>query len=328
MASPSNERAPQPARPDRAALAYERVEGSSSSIWVARGDGSHALRVARRGYAPSLSPNGRWLTYALPSPGGGRGAVRLVDVAHGDSRAIGNVGVAWSPDSRRLAMVNDAGIAILDLRSRRRRMLVRMQNLSLGSFDSGGTSLTYARSNGEVGRAFRSDIFIVRLTDARIVRLTHDGHSDEPTWGGGWIAYRSYRFSGEWSIGSVRVIRPNRTGDRLIARGHDNVGNAEQGIEPVGLSADGRHLAACLAFEFGCPPAAFTVPNGRRVRLSFRREARTLAHPNAISRDGKAMLVSVEPFESNAGYRVYVVPFGRGKTRLLLSGARSPSWAR
>ena len=102
----------------------------------------------------------------------------------------------------------------------------------------------------------------------------------------------------------------------------------KQSSEPVQLSARGKHLVVCLAFEFGCPPAAFTIPAGRRVRLSFRRNPRTLPTPDGISRDGAEILVSEDPFESNLGYHVYVVPFGAGKTRLLLRGARSPSWTR
>ncbi len=311
-----------------AALAYERVDGRKSSIWVANADASHPRRIARVGYAPSLSPDGHWLTYALPSRRGGLGAVQLVNLVSGKSRPIGHVGVVWSPESRRLALLDETGLSVLEITSRRRRIVLKLRNLALGSFDSGGTALTYAQDNGKAGRARRSDVYTVRLSDRKVNRLTRNGHSDDPTWGGGWIAYRRFRFSNEWAIGSVRVMRSDGSGDRLIARGHDDVSQAEQGIEPVQLSARGKHLVVCLAFEFGCPPAAFTIPAGRRVRLSFRRNPHTLPAPDGISRDGAEILVSEDPFESNLGYHVYVVPFGAGKTRLLLRGARSPSWTR
>jgi WD40-like Beta Propeller Repeat len=313
----------------RAALAYERVEGQKSSIWIARANGSHARRIARLGYSPSLSPNGRWLTYAIPTCARCiEAVVRLVDLRRGISKTIGNVGVAWSPDSRRLALRGDAGISVLDVRSGRRRRLVLGRSVSLGGFSPDGKAITYVVDNGKAGKAYRSDVFVVRLADRDTRRLTKDHHSDDPTWGGDWIAYRRYHFSNEWSIGTIRVMTASGMKDRLIARSHANVHNAEQGIEPVELSADGKHLAACLAFEFGCPPAAFTIPDGRRVRLSFHRNPRTLSYPDAISRDGTEILVTEDPFESNLGYHVYVVPFGGAKTRLLLNGARSPDWVR
>lgn len=312
----------------RAELAYERMEGGKSSIWVARGDGSHPRRIAREGYAPALSPDGRRLTYAMPARDGGIGVVRLVDLLGGESRVIGRVGVDWSANGKRLALVDNHGLSVYDVDSDRRRRLVRARQIALGSFDRDGDSITYAKGNGKVGRAWRSDVFVVGLADGKTMQLTHGGHSDRPTWGGQWIAYRRFRFVSEWSVGSIRAIHADGSGDHLIATGHDNVSRAEQGIEPVQLSANGRHLVACLAFEFGCPPAAFAMPAGRRVRLSYRVNPRTLSAPNAISRDGKLILVSEDPFESKLGYHVYVVPFGPGKTRLLLNGARSPSWVR
>lgn len=237
----------------------------------ARADGSHARLVASEGYRPALSPDSRRLAYVLPrkkySP---RFApVRLVDLVSGSSRLVGAVGgLLWSPDSRRLAVTDRHGLSLFDAQSGRRRVLVRGSNAFPGSFSPDGGALAYSVDNGGVGRGYRSDAFVVRLEDGAIRQLTHDGHSNSPTWGGDWIAYRSFHFSNGWSIGEIRVVRADGTGDHLIAKGHDNVSRAEQGIDPVQLSADGRRLVACLAFEFGCPPAAFTIPRGRRVALS------------------------------------------------------------
>jgi hypothetical protein len=145
--------------------------------------------------------------------------------------------------------------------------------------------------------------------------------------GGGCLAYRRFHLSGGRSIGEIRLVRPDGTGDRLIA-GARQVRKPNRASSPSSSRQDGTHLVACLAFEFDCPPAAFTIPDGRRVPLTFRTSPRELSWPDAVSRDGKAILVSVDPGESNLRYHVYAVPFGGGKPTLLLDGARSPSWSR
>jgi hypothetical protein len=312
----------------RAGLAYEHVEGHKSSVWVSRADGSHAHELASEGYGPALSPSGRWLVYSLPGRSGPFGPVRLVDLLGGGSRVLGGVGTyVWSPDGRQLLLTGRNELVLLD-DSGRKRVLVHSPSASPGSFSADGKAFVYGVDNGRVGRGYRSDLFVVRLSDGRVRQVTHDGHSDRPTWGGGWIAYRRFHFSGDRSIGEIRLMRADGTGDRLIARGHDNVARAEEGIEPVQLSADGTRLLACLTFEFGCPPSAFTIPGGRRVPLSFHADPRTLTAPDALSRDGKEILVTVDPGESNLTYRVYAVPLGGGRSKLLLHGAESPSWSR
>jgi hypothetical protein len=311
-----------------AGLAYEHVEGQKSSVWVSSADGSHAREIASEGYRPALSPNGRWLAYSMPARSGRFRPVRLVDLLGGGSRVLGGVdNYLWSPHGRRLLLATRNELVLLD-DSGRKRVLVHGRNLCPGSFSPEGTALAYSVRNGRAGGEYRSDVFVVRLSDGRIRQLTHDGHSDRPTWGGGWLAYRRFHFSGDGSIGEIRLMQADGTGDRLVARGHDKVGRAEEGIEPVQLSADGTRLLACLAFEFGCPPAAFTIPGGRRIPLSFRGDPRTLAAPDALSRDGKEILVSIDPSESNLTHRVYTVPFGGGRSKLLLDGAESPSWSR
>ena len=53
-------------RPDRAGLASARwTSPTDSSVWVARADGSHARRIAAEAFEGKLSPNGRWLAYAV-----------------------------------------------------------------------------------------------------------------------------------------------------------------------------------------------------------------------------------------------------------------------
>ncbi len=200
------------------------------------------------------------------------------------------------------------------------------------SFALAGDAIAYGRSSGGAGRHYRSDIFVVHLRSGRVARLTRNGHSDQPVWGHGWIVYRRFDFSGDWSIGRLHVMRPDGTSDRLFARGDERTSLARMGLQPLELSADSKVLLACAAAEFHCPPLMFLVPRG--VGASFdatiRRLARSgeLATASDLSRDGRAVLFTISPFDTPVGGRVYAAHFDGGEPRLLLRNANDASWAR
>jgi hypothetical protein len=236
-------------------------------------------------------------------------------------------GATWSPDGSRLAVSSAKGLVLVDPVTGARRELVRGYVTS-PKFAPGGTSLVYGVANGKVGRAYRSDVYVIRLSDRRIARLTRDGHSDGAVWGGRWIVYRHFWFAADWSMGRLRLMRPDGTDDRAFARGDEHVSHAAMGLDTVELSADGTHLLACAAYEFHCSPVTFTVPQGRRRALAVPTKIHELAYAEDLSRDGRAVLVDAGPFDGDLHHRAYAVPFGGGRARLLVREARSPSWAR
>jgi hypothetical protein len=311
---------------ERAGLAFSRGD----AIWVARADGSHARRVVRHGWGAVLSPEGRRVAYFV-SLGRAPDAPRVlyvVDVDGGSRRRIGqDLGApAWSPSGRSLATSSERALLIVDAVTGERREVVRGEVYS-ASFAPSGTSLVYSLANDKAGRAYRSDVYVVRLSDRGTTRLTRDGHSDDPVWGGRWIVYRHFGFAGEWSIGRLRLMRPDGSESRPFARGDERVSHAAMGLDTVELSADGTHLLACAAHEFYCSPVTFTVPEGRRRVLSVPTKIHELAYAEDLSRDGRAVLVDAGPFDGDAHHRAYSVPFGGGAPRLLVREAYSPSWA-
>jgi hypothetical protein len=217
-------------------------------------------------------------------------------------------------------------LVLVDLEGRWRRVLVRGE-LCCAGFRPDGKAVVYARGNGRVGRAFRSDVFVRRLADGATTRLTCDGHSDRPVVGRGWIAYSHFHGQGAGGspIRDLRLMRPDGSGKRRLAGGHDTTGLAQLGVEPVAFSRDGTRLLACLAAEFDCAPVAFDVPQGRRYSLQVRRR-NELAYGAAISRDGTAVLAEAGGLETP--HRVIVVPVGGGKPRVLARNATGPAWVR
>jgi Tol biopolymer transport system component len=322
----------------RAGLAFTRFAGPTrSSVWVADADGSHARRLAADAYGGILSPDGRRVAYFAAErgkwwPRSARPVLHVRSVAGGKPRRIGRVFGIWSPDGTRLAVSDGKALYLADPESGRRRRLASAHVYQGGiGFSPRGDRLAFAGTNGKVGRAYRSDVFVVRLSDLEVVQLTHDGHGDAPVWGRGWIVYRSFHFAGDWSIGRLRLMRPDGSGERSFARGDERVSRAMRGLDPLELSADGTRLLACAAAEFGCAPVAFTVPGGERYDLGARlRRTVVRVHELATAADlapsGRDVLVDVGPFDGDDGHRAYAIPFRGGEPRLLTRDATSPSW--
>ena len=321
-------------RPEHAGLAFTRyASAEESSVWVADADGSDTRKLAADGYQPTLSPDGRRVAYSVTPGDEGFLELFVRKVDGGEALRIGNAFEhAWSPDGTRLAVADRTALRLVDAASGV-RSTVATGDVRAASFAPDGKALAYARGNGKVGREYRSDVFVVRLSTGATRQLTHDRHSDSPVLGRRWIVYRSFHFDGDWSIGRLRLVRPDGSGDRFLARGDERTGQAQMGLRPLELSDNGKRLLACAAAEFHCPPVAFTVPGGEAYELRTEEDpaivrTQELAYAADLAKDGSEVLFDVGPFDGPAGHRVYSLPFEGGKPRLLVRDAVDPSWAR
>ena len=316
----------------RAELTFTRGSGGHYSVWVANADGSGARRIVTHAYAASLSSDGRKLAFRRVRKSL-NADLFVVDVAGGKPRWICGVCTArWSPHGNKLAVADQVGLHLVDPSSGRRRLLVGRRNLLEPSFSPRGRAVAYAKSNDRVGGAYRGDIFTVRISDGVVTQLTHDGHSDTPVWGPHWIVYRRHHWAGGLApMGRLWLMRPDGTGKRALARGAEGLygpGYPVFGLEPLALSADGRRLLACQAFEFGCSRVGFTVPGGKRYGFPKLRpvERDSGAIPTDLSRDGKRILLDVGSPHDDRNHAVYVIPFVGGELRLLARNASDASW--
>ena len=302
-------------------------------MWVAEADGSNARQLVADGSLGELSPDGRHVAYYLvkrfdEKTGESVRNLYVQEVNGGKPRLLGDGDwYSWSPDGSKLAIDDGNDLYLLDVESGQRRKVVdgNVRGWSGLTFAPDGTALAYARSEG-LGE---SDVFVLRLSDGKTTHLTTDGHSDSPVWGREWIAYRQFRCENDecWpSIGKIRLIRPDGSGDRVFARGDEDLSRAQWGLEPREFSRDGKRLLACRSAEFSCRPVAFTVPDGKRYDLSVDNEPGMIPFGADLAADGSEVLVEVAPFDGH-GERVYAVPFEGGTGRLLMRQAADPSWA-
>jgi hypothetical protein len=310
-----------------AQLTFTRLIGDTATVWVANADGSHPRRLAH-GTDGRLSANGRWLAYDfLPRESSGE---YLVSVSGGRQTRLGRGVFAWSPRGARLAFAGKTALDLVEPALHLRRTLVRARDISDVSFAPDGRALVIVRSTVHGTYAdLRSDIFTVRLSDGRIRRLTHDGRSGAPAWGGGWIAYRHYRRTKWPQIGGVWLMRPDGSEQHLFARGDQSAGSAHYGLDPVELSRDGTRLLACTAAEFGCSPVAFFLGTTKRHRFvvgEFPRHVHAIMAPTDLSPDGRRVLVWVGSVDGAAPDDMYAVPFAGGSPRLVAHNADDAAW--
>jgi Tol biopolymer transport system component len=240
---------------------------------------------------------------------------------------------AWSPRGALLALSDRKTVQLLDPATGGRRTVVRGRDLIVESFSPDGRALVYTHQTTRGSDAdLRSDIYTVRLSDRRIRRLTHDGRSGEPVWGRGWIAYRHYSRTKWPQIGGLWFMHADGGQKHLFARGDQNPRRAHYGLGAVKFSRDGARLLACTVAEFGCSPVTIFVGSRRQHVFSLhefprlRGEGPSL-YPGGLSKNGREVMIDIGPFDGDSGHRVYVVPFGGGRPRLLLRDGTSPSWA-
>lgn len=99
--------------PDGRDLVYAAVNRRGTSIRVRRGDGTE-LEVARHGFWPRWSPDGRWIAYTTSDPEGGEGTLHVVRPGGTEDRELTtgpsqHYGLCWTPDSSRVIFSSEEG---------------------------------------------------------------------------------------------------------------------------------------------------------------------------------------------------------------------------
>lgn len=302
-----------------AGLAYTTGSGTGPlSVWVSTANGTQGRRLAR-GEAPVLSPSGKLVAFG--SFGASSQALLIYSASGKLVKRLpgGATPLAWSPDSRYLAIDNH-GPVIIDLKTMKTKRLARGV-LHGASFAPGGSGrLVYGLSKTLL-LSSAVNLYTVGANGRHRKRLTRDGRSANPVWGKLGIAfdritprgmnapeYQIYLLSG----GKAKQITDSPS-PALV-----------DGLVPLAVSADGAHLVA--GYEGEDTDEAYTVDLKTRA-LHRLTHGSTYVTPWGISRNGKRVLVDLGGFEGPpSGADVATIPFGGGSATVLVKHAGAPSW--
>lgn len=313
---------------------HQELRDTYKPLVEARKDASAALRplaaekpgTGRLNVGPALSPDGKHLVYfserdlfsidmflADAATGAVTGRITRTAVdPHFDSLQFATASGAWSADGAKFAfgaiVQGRPFISIYDLSARRVTRRIRLTGLDDVFGVSWSPDAAAIAFSGMAGGW--TDLYVLRLSDGSIQRLTHDPFTElTPAWSpdGSRVAFATDRFTSnleELAFGDLRLawIRPDGSG-----------------LEPVAAFKTGKHLnpqwsGDGTALFFVADPDG--IPNVYRlgVKDGSLRQVTDLStgvtgisrYSSAISAAANGQRLAFTRFE-NGGYRIYLL---------------------
>ena len=314
-----------------AKLAY--VTGNSGTVWLANADGTSKQRLGP-GSQPVLSPDGSQVAASVFASKGNA----LVIYRPGsptrkyfDARKVTVMPVAWSPLSRYLAVElssantgNGVGLAIVDTVTNTTKTIATGTVCGASFAPQPPDRVVYGRASA---KSFCSgsgvNVYSLAVDGTGLTQLTRDGHSMNPVWGAGGIAFdRAKPRRNDFPIVQIWLMKPDGSG--LIQLTHTNVPQLVEGLVPLQFSADGGRLLAVFSGQDTIETWTIEVATKQARHLTVRRLD---VIPGGLSRDGSTVLIDFGAFQNppSAG-AVETIPFAGGPVTTLVKHAAEPSW--
>lgn len=316
-------------------LAYESAGAKGSpQIWVANGNGSNAHKLTTGGQ-PSLAPNGGAVAVV---PESGHSGVVIYSAAGKvigkffDPKRVSAFPLAWSPDSRYLAValsdvqnlnkIGRSGLALIDVQTGTTTLFVSGV-VEGASWSPTGDKLAYGLAKS-IKIAAPTNLYEASIGSghASIGPLTTNGNSLEPVWGKLGIAFDRVKSRGmaEAPLDQIYLLH----GGHITQITHVPVGPLVTGLAPVAVSANGRRLVA----EYGGTDTsdAYTVDLVTHATHELIVDGQSVTGWG-ISRDGKRVLIVFGGFEQSPNHgKIESIAWGGGTPTVLEPHGYQPSW--
>jgi len=335
-----------PARASSAAAAARiaYVTGTERSpfpvVWVANGAGQEPQRLGP-GNEPLMAPNGHSVAASLlGGPNNEAGPALAIystigarTVEYFNLQTSTAAALAWSPDSRYLAVflqsnsISEAaqrsGLEVIDTATGAVSEIAAGEIYGASFAPGASDRIVFARARSQLQSA-AVNLYESGPTGSGLKRLTSDGHSLYPVWGPRYIAYDHQRLRGNDEAPEYQIWlhSPSGSGTRRLTR--VNVAPLLVGLVPLGFSADGGRLLTELGGEDTSEAWTVRVPSGRAHRITV--SGRPVVGAG-ISPSGGTLLIDEGFFEDPpSSSRVASIPFGGGRSKVLIGHGAQASW--
>jgi hypothetical protein len=304
------------------------------SVWAADANGTHAHRLGP-GSAPALSPNGAMVAATVGEGAGTTHALVIYSTTGGKPHAFfnanqaGPVAVAWSPDSRYFAVglldttatrkVGHSGVAIIDTKTFTVTKVASGLVQGVSFAPTVPDTLAYGLSTSQTFGS-KTNLFSVPAAGGTPTQLTADGHSYNPVWGRRGIAYDEVKVVKNKAPAYSLFLLENGHKTQIT---HQKVTLLQDGLMPISVSADGRHLLANFVGEDTTNAVTVDLVTHKQHDLKV---GKFPPVGYAISQDGTRVLVDSDLQSPPQQGTVEWVPFAGGKPTVLHTHAGEPSW--
>ncbi|MGC1166914.1 MAG: hypothetical protein WA862_12490 [Solirubrobacterales bacterium] len=306
-------------------------------VFAAADNGSGAHKVDS-GSNPRVSPDGETIAYRHEGPGHAS-ELKLAAAEGGASRTAllgfqDSFYLAFSPDSKTIAALRGPELGkrklvLIDVASGGTLRTVASGYFSGFSFSPDGSELAYSLAGSEKFPP-KSNVYTAPVMGGKSTQLTRDGISQAPLWGptGKVVFVKQLGAKARRYGPKNELFLMNENGGRQKRLTNTNVGALLSGLTPTEWSANGRRLLA----EFGGQDTSYAVTvdprTGAQKPLDRMGDGEQGFVGTALSSDGTTVLGFSGGFEPGPNHDVATIPYGGGKTKILVKNAFEPDWSR
>ena len=230
--------------------------------------------------------------------------------------------LAWSPDSRYLAVVEFNRLVVVDTRTGIVRTIATGQVTAASFAPDSDDRLVFDRS---ALNSSAVNVFVADPDGQRERRLTDDGSSEFPLWGPRDIVFTRETMRGQSGpLYELWSIEPGGSGARQLT--HVAATELNDGLTAVAFSADGKRLLA--NFEGTDTLEAWVVDLSGPVALPRDLTAKGNGTIGVgLSRDGNTVLAEDGyAGDTPANWGIETIPWRGGRAEPLVRRGAFPSW--
>jgi len=315
------------AAPAHATLVYTKSnkDGTATRVYVADGDGTNAHKLGN-GILPTVSPDGRWVAWIVPgSPD--RVKMRLAD----RSRKARDVKTAteinnlqFSPDSKWLGVAASTRLWVYNIHDRE-EVKAASGNLRGFSFSPDSKSVAFGTAGRNQSFDAPTDLYRFVIADEQRVRITRDRKSLNPLWTERGLIHDRQRVRANAAPSyNLFEIQPDGGSLRRITK--LRIPDLASGLVPLELSANGERMIAQFTGQDIAIGFRVNPDTGKVHSLGKFGEHGFVAAD--LTADGRTVLGTSGGADPSVRHDVVTMPYGGGKTTVLVRRAFDPDWSR